>query len=174
MSSRLVPLAVVFCTALLAGCTQQSSSDAQVAQQGNAAGAAALSDKDVNDLKATVDRWVADAISKREDLTNIIASDMILQPPNSAPIIGHDASVAYLKAYPTITKFTATKDEVEGRGDLAYLRGTYVIDAVLPDKTPVHENGTYLEIHRRQPDGTWPYTRLIWHSTEPASAATKK
>lgn len=72
--------------------------------------------------------------------------------------------------------FTATKDEVVGRGDLAYVRGTYAIDALLPDKTPVHENGTFLEIHRKQADGTRPYTRLIWHSTEPApaSAAAKK
>lgn len=143
-------------------------------QQGSGANAAALSDKDVNDIKAMIDRWVEDALSKRDDFANILASDMILQPPNAAPILGHDASVAYLKAYPTITKFTVTKDEVVGRGDLAYARGTYVIEALLPDKTPVHENGTYLEIHRKQADGSWPYTRVIWHSTEPLPSATRK
>jgi len=174
-SPRLVRLAVVFSAALLAGCTRQSTPDAQVVQQGNAAGASALSDKDVSDIQATIDRWIEDAISRRDDFTNIIAPDMILQPANLPPIVGHDAAVAYLKAYPTITKFTATKDEVVGRGDLAYVRGTYAIDAVLPDKTPVHENGTYLEVHRKRADGTWPYTRLMWHSTEaarpPAGAA---
>ena len=130
-----------------------------------------LSEKDVSDIKAVVDRWRDDFLTnKRDDVTNIITFDMVLLPPNSAPLVGHDASMAYLKAYPPITKFTVTKDEVVGAGDVAYVRGTYSIDVTMPDKRPAHEQGTYIEVHRKQKDGAWPYSRLIWHSSEPAPA----
>src|ERR1051325_6052518 len=139
---------------------------------------AALSDKDVSDIKAVTDRWVNDFLTnKRDDLANILTADMILLPPNMGPQVGRDASMAYLKSYPTITKFTVTKDEVTGVGDLAYLRGTYSIDVTMPDKSTAHENGTAIEIHRKQADGSWPYSRLIWHSSEPlptAAPAPKK
>lgn len=131
-----------------------------------------LSEKDVTDIKATIDRWIDDFLTnKRDDLANIITADMILLPANSAPLVGREASMAYMKAYPAITKFTATKDEVVGHGDVAYVRGTYSIDVTLPDKTAGHEQGTFVEIHRKQQDGTWPYSRLIWHSTDPVAAA---
>jgi ketosteroid isomerase-like protein len=133
--------------------------------------AAVLSEKDVSDIKGTVDRWVNDFLTnKRDDVANIITADMVLLPPNTAAIVGHDGALAYLKAYPPITKFTVTKDEVVGQSDLAYVRGTYSIDVTLPDKNAAHEQGTYLEVHRKQKDGTWPYSRLIWHSSEPLPA----
>ena len=133
---------------------------------------ATLSEKDVTDIKAVVDRWVDDFVTnKRDDVANIITADMVLLPPNSGPVVGHDAAMAYLKAYPPITKFTATKDEVVGHGDVAYVRGTYAIEVMLPETGAAKEQGTYLEIHRRQQDGTWPYSRLTWHSSEPLPPA---
>ena len=140
---------------------------------------ASLSEKDVSDIKASVDRWVSDFLSnKRDDLGSIITDDIVLMPPNAAPISGRDAAMAYMKGYPPITKFTATKDEVVGQGDLAYVRGSYSIDVTLPDKSTSHDQGTFLETHRKQSDGTWRYSRLMWHSAEPvpapAQASAKK
>ena len=129
---------------------------------------ASLSEADVSDINAIIDRWVNDFLTNnRDDLANIITADMVLLPPNTAPLVGRAAAMEYMKAYPAITRFTVTKDEVAGRGDLAYVRGTYSIDVTLPDNSPGHEQGTYIEIHRKQQDGTWPYSRLIWHSSEP-------
>ena len=133
---------------------------------------ATFSEKEVTDVKAVVDRWVNDFLTnKRDDVANIITADMVLLPPNAAPLVGHDAAMAYLKAYPPITKLTVTKDEVVGHGDVAYVRGTYAIDVMLPGTGAAHEQGTYLQIHRKQTDGTWPYSRLTWHSSEPLPPA---
>jgi ketosteroid isomerase-like protein len=133
---------------------------------------ATLSEKDVTDINAVVDRWVNDFVTNtRDDVANIITADMVLLPPNTGPVVGHDAAMAYLKAYPSITKFTVTKDEVVGHGDVAYVRGTYAIDVMLPETGAAHEQGTYLAIHRRQQDGGWPYSRLTWHSSEPLPPA---
>jgi ketosteroid isomerase-like protein len=136
------------------------------------AAAADLSDKDVADIKASIDRWRTDFVdNKRDDLANIISADMVLMPPNGQPVTGKDAAMTYMKAYPTITKFDAAADEVTGHGDLAYARGTYSINLTLPDKTAAHEQGSFTEVHRKQADGSWLYTRLIWHSNDPVAAA---
>ena len=167
MAMRRSAVPIAFLVAALAACRSAESAPAN------------LSDQDVSALKGMVDRWVVDfTTNKRDDLANMLTADIILMPPNMAPLVGRDASMSYMKAYPPITKFTATKDEVVGHGDVAYIRGTYALDATMPDKTTMHDSGTYLEIHRKQADGSWPYSRLMWHSSlpapAPAPAPTKK
>jgi hypothetical protein len=45
-----------------------------------------LTEKDVADIKGMVDRWTAAlAANKRDDLANVITTDMVLLPPNAAP-----------------------------------------------------------------------------------------
>jgi ketosteroid isomerase-like protein len=46
--------------------------------------------------------------------------------------------MTYMKAYPTITKFTVTKDDIAGNGDVAYVRGPYSIDVTMPDSSHGH------------------------------------
>lgn len=134
---------------------------------------AELSAKDVADIKAVIDRWRSDFVdNKRDDLASIITGDMVMMPPNGQPVVGKDAAMTYMKAYPTITKFDVTTDEVSGHGDLAYARGVYSIDVTLPDKTTAHEQGSFLEVHQKQADGSWPYARLIWHPNDPLPAPT--
>src|SRR5436190_6961913 len=112
-TSRRSGITALFLVAALVGCAPAPAN---------------LSEKDVGDIKGMIDRWADDFVAnKRDDLANIITADMVLLPPNAAPLVGHDAAMAYMKAYPTITKFVATKDEVVGHGDLAYVRGTYSI-----------------------------------------------
>ena len=72
---------------------------------------------------------------------------------------------------PRLTGFTANAEEVSGHGDLAYVRGTYELKMVMPDRSATTDRGTFLEIHRRRSDGTWPYTRVMFHSTEPVRPA---
>ncbi|MFI5311007.1 MAG: YybH family protein [Gemmatimonadales bacterium] len=136
-----------------------------------------LSDADVTAVKSQIDRWAkaalaADWTAGLKELTN----DAVWLPPNAAPLVGHDALLAWLNSYPKITRFDHTVDEVVGHGDLAYARGTYDIDVTLPDKTTATEKGSFLEIHRKQADGTWRYTRVSHHpsSPPPAPAAAAK
>ena len=133
---------------------------------------AELTAKDVADIKAVIERWrIAFVENKRDDLANVITADVVLMPPNVQPFVGKDAAMGYMKAFPAITRFDVTTDEVIGRGDVAYVRGTYSLDLTLADSTKAHDQGSFLEIHHKQADGSWPYTRLIWHSNDPVPAA---
>ena len=130
-----------------------------------------ITEKDIADIKASVARWRDDFVNnKRDDLANIVSDDMVLMPANMAPLVGKEASMTFMKGYPTINKFEYTTDEVVGVNDLAYVRGTYALDVTLPDSTKVHDNGVFLETHRKQADGSWRYSRLAWHSTDPPPA----
>ena len=96
-----------------------------------------------------------------------LTADVTVSPPNVPPIAGREAAVAWVKTFPPISGFTVNVEEVTGRGDLAFARGTYELKMTLPDGSTATDRGAFLEVHRRQSDGTWPYTRLMHHSTEP-------
>ncbi|HUR94268.1 MAG TPA: DUF4440 domain-containing protein [Gemmatimonadales bacterium] len=105
----------------------------------------------------------------------IYAPDAQLMPPNAPTIEGRDAVQKFwgglLGAYQV--KFQLGADEIEGRGDLAYARGHFVLDGTPKGKgiPPLHEEGKYLEILRRQPDGHWRYAVDMYSSDLPAPAA---
>jgi ketosteroid isomerase-like protein len=101
--------------------------------------------------------------------------DAQLMPPNAPTIKGREAIQKFwgglLGAYQL--KFQVAADEVEGRGDLAYARGHYLLDGTPKAKggAPIHDEGKFLEILRRQPDGTWRYAVDMYSSDLPAPGA---
>ena len=58
--------------------------------------------------------------------------------------------------------------DLDGRGDLAFVRGTYVVQvAVLGGEHPVALSGSSVYIWRKQSDDAWKVEREIWHSDDP-------
>ena len=101
---------------------------------------------------------------------NTLTADVVVSPVNHATMTGREAAVAWVKTFPKLTDFTVTIDEVSGRDDLAYARGRYALAFILPNGSPGSERGAFLQLHRRQSDGSWPYTHLMFHSSEPLPA----
>jgi ketosteroid isomerase-like protein len=106
-------------------------------------------------------------------------ADAILLPPNMPAASGHAAIEAVFKTFPPITAFELNTDEVEGHGDLAYLRGHYRMTFSPPGMAAMPDSGKYLEIWRKQADGSWKATRDMFSSDVPLpapapAAATKK
>lgn len=61
--------------------------------------------------------------------------------------------------------------EVDGRGDLAYVRGRYSMVMALPSQPELSESGKYIEIWRKQPDGSWKLFRDIFNADAPPAPA---
>ena len=143
--------------AALAGCTRD---------------AAELSQADKEAVKAQIEKYTQAGLAADWDAWgNTLAPDVIALPPNTPRVNGRAAAVAWIKSLPKLTAFKATVDEVSGQGDIAYAHGTYELVMALPDGSTTMDRGTFLEVHKRQADGTWPYTHLMFHSTEPLPAA---
>ena len=130
--------------------------------------------KDSTAVRASADKWVSTLLARDFDgWATTITSDAVLYPPNGSPTVGRDAAVAFAKAYPTITSFVISPDEVTGRGDVAYDRGTYTTTVKLPGGASASDKGSFIGVFRRQPDGTWAHSRAMWHSDLPLPAPPK-
>jgi uncharacterized protein (TIGR02246 family) len=100
-------------------------------------------------------------------------ADARLMPPNTPTVEGRDAIRKFwtglLGAYQV--RFDVASEEIEGRGDLAYARGHYTLDGTAKAKggAPIHDEGKFLEVLRRQADGTWRYAVDMYSSDLPAA-----
>ena len=96
----------------------------------------------------------------------LYANDAVIMPPASATVEGRPAIETWLKALPVvITEANGEALEVDGRGDLAYVRGIYAMNVSVPSvPQPVRQEGKLLQIYARQQDGTWLLARDIWNA----------
>ena len=98
-------------------------------------------------------------------VANLHADDVVLMAPNSEAVVGRDALQALLqRSYdsPDETSVDFSSEEVEVLGEWAFARGTYV-------QTGPADSGKYLQILKRQPDGSWKYARNMWSGDHPDS-----
>ena len=127
-----------------------------------------LSAADKAAVQATLDKYAKAAVANDWDTWGTtLANDVFYSPPNLAPMTGRAAAVTWAKTFPKVVSLEPKVDEISGRGDLAYARGTYTLVVTMPDGSPMTDHGSFLEIHRKQADGSWPYTALEYHSTDP-------
>jgi ketosteroid isomerase-like protein len=103
-----------------------------------------------------------------QTFVTLYADDAVVMPPN-APVVQGRAAMSELTAnWPQITTFSLAVDEIDGCRDLAFSRGSYTFAAMLEGvPEPVEDVGKYIEIWRRQPDGTWLIAAEIWNSDNP-------
>ena len=126
-----------------------------------------LSDEDVAALRANIDTYVATTLAGDWDSwAELFAEDAVNMPPNDAAAEGRAAIRAWGEAFPAVTAFTSTPDEIVGVGDLAYVRGTYSI-TIEVDGQAMPDNGKYVVIMRKGADGMWQATTQIWNSNLP-------
>lgn len=104
-----------------------------------------------------------------EDLMALHAPDGTVMPPDMPPASGTDAVRQLWTGMMSQMRVTLTLTPVriDGRGDLAYVRGSYHIVSTMKDSTqasPPPEDGKYLDVLQRQADGSWKYVVGSWSS----------
>jgi len=103
-----------------------------------------------------------------EAIAAVYAEDGALLAPNLPPQKGRDAVKAFwggfLDAY--TVRFEVASDTIEGRGDLAYNQGHYRFTAnpKAQGVPGVADEGKFLEILKKQPDGSWKYILDMYSS----------
>ena len=97
------------------------------------------------------------------------AEDAVLMPPNQASVKGRSAIAAMLRAWPPVKDVELKSSEIGGSGDFAYSTGTYSMTLLIPGAAPVRDTGKFIDISRRQPDGSWKVTHDIFNSDLPAT-----
>lgn len=98
-------------------------------------------------------------------------NDAIEVPAN---VVGKLAIQAWLEGMFKENKVTCalTPLETQVAGDWAYQRGNSTFLITPKSGKPIEESGKYLNIYRRQPDGSWKFYREISNSSNPSPGAT--
>jgi len=133
---------------------------ASTACQPPAQEAAGLSEEDVAAITKDVEEgWVG--AMKAGDLATLAAmftEDAVNMPENEPAHQGREAIKAWLSAFDDFqfTDLRQTVEEIAGRDDLAYVRGAFSATVeVEGEPEPIESIGKFIEIRRKQPDGTW-------------------
>src|SRR6266571_784887 len=155
------PLVVCGCFALLS-----------LAFVGTAGAADPKIEQALRDLDA---QWSKDAGAKDVDKTvSYYAEGAVVMPPNAPSATTKEAIRGAWREMLTTPgaaiSWKATKVEVAKSGDLAYVSGTYEETTTDASGKPVKDRGKYVEIFKKQADGTWKAVVDIWNSDLPASA----
>ena len=100
----------------------------------------------------------------------VLTEDAVWMPPNQPAREGRAAIQEWLSPL-TVTDFEVTPFEMGGHGDFAYRRGRYSITLTVEGmEGSVSDTGKYVQIWRKEPDGSWLIDQAIWNSDLPLAA----
>lgn len=156
MKQSVILIATLALSAGLAACDHAQGGG------GNAqAGAAADTKSDEKAIKDQEAASLADWKAKKPDaVASHYASDATVYIAGQAPSVGHDniqtASANMLKDPNFSLDYTNKETVVASSGDLGYTKGTYHVTYTDPKtKQKASEDGNYITVFRKQPDGSW-------------------
>jgi ketosteroid isomerase-like protein len=127
---------------------------------------AALSTADHAAIRASSDRFTQLLVAQDFDsLVRLYTENAVVMPPHHPAVHGRPALRIWIASFPRVSRMSFTIDEAEGRADLAYVRGSYSM-TLHPEGAPgpVDDAGKYIEIRKRQADGSWPIATDIFNS----------
>ena len=119
--------------------------------------------------------WSKAAGAKDIDKTVFYYSDDALVMPSNSPVLqGKAAARAMWQGMFSMPGFgggwKATKVEVARSGDLAYITGTYEINETEASGKQKTDKGKYLEVWKKQSDGSWKCVADMFNTNLPAAA----
>ncbi|HYV62543.1 MAG TPA: SgcJ/EcaC family oxidoreductase [Bryobacteraceae bacterium] len=162
LATRLAPLALAV---LLSGCAQAPPPPPPDTR--------AADEKTIRDLETA---WVKEFAAK--DMDKIVAhyaDDGTVLLSNAPTMVGKDAIRAGMKDAVADPKFSLDLKTVKvnvSKDDLAYSQGTYSTSATDPKtKKVMAETGRYVEVYKKQADGSWKIVEDINSPDGPAVPA---
>jgi uncharacterized protein (TIGR02246 family) len=134
-----------------------------------------LSAEDSAAVRLVLERYRATWLANDEEgVLSTFATDAILMPAHGSPTV---AGMPAIKQYwwapstnkTTITKFEQNLDEVGGNESIAYARGTSDVEWSSENKGVTQNwqnDSSFLFLLKRQGDGSWHISHLIWDAGE--------
>jgi len=116
-----------------------------------------LSEEDAAAIRNTVAAYHDAAVAKDWDaISTFFTNNAVAMPPHQPMVQGRLGIKEWYASFPPVTDVELPIVEIDGRGDLAYTRGTYSMTMVMDGAPePVTLIGKNLAIWRKQSDGSW-------------------
>jgi ketosteroid isomerase-like protein len=118
--------------------------------------ASSLSVNDIAAIRQLNEDFLSCFLSRDFDsVAQKYAVDAVLMPPHCPACQGRAAARKWMAEFPPATHFRFEYHDIDGRNDLAYVRGTYFLTIQPEGAEPVEDVGKFLEICKKQTDGSW-------------------
>lgn len=118
-----------------------------------------------NAIEASSNNWV-ETYNRNdwEGLADLFTSDAIMMPPNASAVRGRTAIAEWEQANEAGFRIAFDLEAIEGNADTAYVRGRSCV--FIPDGAGGYgvDIGKFLEVRKRQTDGTWLIKTDIFNS----------
>jgi ketosteroid isomerase-like protein len=123
--------------------------------------------------------WIGMAKEKNFDkLATILADDIIMMPPNDTSLYGKAEVLEWFKEYFAhfnIANLTPTERDVFVVNDIAIENWTYMVSIrPIEGSDRIRDDGRFLTIWKKQPDGAWKISHSIWNSIRPIGSGTSR
>jgi ketosteroid isomerase-like protein len=131
---------------------------------------APLSAEDVAAIKALGPAFNNVALAGDWDaFFKMLTEDFIMMPPNIPTMKGRAAYEEWFRSMDVVmTEVNYEMHEIAGYGDMAYAAATYTETfSIKGVEEPIYDEGKILTILRKQPDGSWLFSRWMWASDLP-------
>jgi uncharacterized protein (TIGR02246 family) len=136
----------------------------------------AADERAIREIEVEADK--AAAAKDVDRYVSFYADDAALFFPNAPLVTGKDAirkTTEALFGTPGFSlSFKTTKVEVSRGGDLAYSYGTNTVTMNDPKGKPLTDQGKYVAVYRKEPDGKWKVVADIGNSDLPPPAPPPK
>ena len=130
-------------------------------------------------LRKLDDEWSRAAGSRDVEKTiSYYSDDAVVMPPNIPTLTGKEPIRSLWNSMLGSPSFSGgwkvSKVDVARSGDLAYVSGNYEFNEKDNSGKPLTDKGKYLEIWKKQTDGSWKCVADMFSSDLPAGAAAEK
>jgi len=125
-----------------------------------------LSPQDMAAIQRCHDDFSRSMVTKDfETASRTYDENAVLMPPNHPTVRGCKAIKEWMAGFPPVLQFKIEIEESDARADLAYVRGAFSM-VFQPEGAPgpIEEIGKYLEVRKKQPDGSWLLIADIFNS----------
>ena len=104
-----------------------------------------------------------------ERVARSFSDDAVRIPPNEEPHSGREAIESWLRGIEELGSYSLERDRIDGADGIAYVRGRYAITLrPVGAPGPISDKGDFLEIWRRETDGTWRIAEAMWNTRLPS------
>jgi uncharacterized protein (TIGR02246 family) len=133
-------------------------------------GAQGFAQGDEDAQRAITSTWQRDVNAKNwKGVAAAYTKDAVLMPPNGPNVQGRENIEQFFANFPPVSDMKLALVEIERRDDIAFVRGVYSMNITLPDGSTVRDSGKYVELRKKQADGTWQISHDMFNSDLPAS-----
>ena len=125
----------------------------------------ALSAADSTALRAIAERDAAMVLARDfAAMSSGYTDDAVRMPPHAPALVGRAAILTSLQQMPPITAFAFHLLDLQGDGEIAYMRAAWSYTLQPPGSKAIADSGKILVVLRKQADGAWLRVADAWNS----------